>query len=246
MKETVTGMVLSAMPVGEYDLRLLLLTKERGKITAFASGAKRTNSPYRAGSRPFSFGSFEVLAGRNAYKLVGMNISNYFEGLLKEIEDTYLAFYCLEIADYYGREGIDGSESLNLLYATFRALERNQISKKLIKSIYELKSLAINGEQAAVGSCYSCGEEEGTFAMDLPARVIYCSHCAPRVSRPMIPLSKTVLYALRYVTYMPIGKLYHFQLKEEEEKNFNDLANRLFIGVVHKDFKSLGMLESLL
>lgn len=148
MRELVktTGMVLSAFPAGEYDKRLVILTRERGKITAFARGAKRPGSLLRAPSRPFAFGTFTLSEGRDAYSLYGAEIENYFDGLEKDMESACYASYFAELADYYGREGIDGTEILKLLYQSFRALLKASLPNRLVQSIFELKMMAVNGE----------------------------------------------------------------------------------------------------
>ena len=143
---TLTGIVLSVMPVGEYDRRMVILTAERGKISVFAKGARRPNSPFVAGSRALVFGQFTVYEGRSTYNLKQTEIRNYFEGLAADMEAACYGAYFGEFADYYGHEGVDGREMINILYAALLALGRGDMDRKLIRYVYELKVMASQGE----------------------------------------------------------------------------------------------------
>ena len=81
---TVTGMVLSAIPIGDYDKRITILTRERGKIAAFVRGARRSGNQMMAAANPFAFGQFEVYQGKSTYTAVRAEIQNYFRELSQD------------------------------------------------------------------------------------------------------------------------------------------------------------------
>ena len=100
------GIVLSAAPHGEYDKRLVVLTGQRGKITVFVKGAKRPSNRFAAMCQPFAFGDFVLYQGKEAYNLVDVSISNYFDSIAKDMDAVYYGFYFLELADYYSKDDV--------------------------------------------------------------------------------------------------------------------------------------------
>lgn len=142
----VTGIVIKAEPIGEYDKRVVLLTRERGKIAAFARGARRTNSRFMASTSPFTFGCFQLYEGKSSYSICDVSVSNYFEALRSDFEGAYYGMYFLELCDYCTRENNDEKEILKLLYQSLRALTHNALSRRLVRSIFEIKLIVLNGE----------------------------------------------------------------------------------------------------
>ena len=142
----ITGMVLKAEPIGEYDRRIVILTKEKGKISAFARGARKQGSRLLAATNPFCFGEFKLYVGRNSYNVMEAAISNYFEGLREDFEGAYYGMYFLELMDYYTRENNDEKEMLKLLYQSLRALQHEGLSNRLVRYIFEMKAMVLNGE----------------------------------------------------------------------------------------------------
>ena len=245
---TVTGIVLAAAPSGEYDKRLTLLTRERGRITAFARGVRRTGNPMMAAANPFVFGHFVVYEGRSAYTLAKVQVTQYFTELATEFPGVYYGFYFLEFADYYAREEKTEKDMLNLLYLSCRALTNPRLDNRLIRCIFELRAMVINGEYPNVFSCAVCGLEEKLAVYSSTRGGMVCENCRTVLNREedRIAVCDALVYAMQFVAACEMKKLFTFMLRDTVLKEFEMVMHRHVERYTDRRFKSLEVLETML
>ncbi len=250
---TVTGMVLSAMPVGDYDKRLVILTKESGKISAFAKGARRPNSAFLACSQPFSFGKFTLYGGRTSYNIMNVEISNYFGELREDFNRLCYGFYFCEFADYITKENNDETNILKLLYQTLRALSKDNMNPELIRVIFELKIMALNGEAPNVFGCAKCEKNQKDSSVEnlkqskkyyfsVGSGGLLCDNCKA-FDKNAIPIQTSTLYTLQYIISKEIEKLYTFRVSDEILSELKHCMRKYLNSYVDHEFKSLDMLQ---
>ena len=212
----VPGMVISSMPIGEYDRRLEILTGALGKISAFARGARKPSSPLVSLSRPFAFGTFTLYQGKSSYSVSGAKISDYFTELSADIELTYYGFYFLELAQYFCREGNPAKDELALLYKSLKALISERFDNRLVRAVCELKMLNLQG-----------------LAPSADYVEAYRN------------LSSGAEYTYNFVVSTLPEKLYTFRLSDEVLAEFADITYELIRNTADKEFNSLNLLETL-
>lgn len=244
MRETiaVTGMVLSAMPIGEYDKRIVLLTREKGKIHAFARGAKRPKSPLLAGTSPFAFGTFHIFENRTSNALERVEITQYFRELAEDFEAAYYAMYFCELADYYTVEYLEAASVLKLLYRTLQVLSKGKIPKELVRYIFELKMLQLNGERPEVSVCSRCGRKIVQGFFSLPDQGLVCEACS-RLSGGNFKIEDSTVYTLQYIFATPIEGLYSFLVSKEVLADLRRISRKHFLPGLDRKIKSLEILE---
>ena len=142
----VTGLVLTSVPAGEYDRRVEILTKERGRISGFARGARRPGSPVMAAASPFVFGTFKIRQGKSAYQIFEAKVDNYFEKLRSDITAACYGSYFMEVLQYITRENNDETALLMLAYQSLRALESEAFDNRLVRAVFEIKAVMLEGE----------------------------------------------------------------------------------------------------
>lgn len=196
---TVTGIVIKTEPISEYDKRVVILTKEKGKISAFAKGCRKPGNRLMAAANPFSFGEFRLYAGKNSYNIMEATIKNYFDSLRKDFAAVYMGMYFLEVADYYTRENLDATELLRLLYQSLRALESGKYDNSFVRMVFEIKAIVINGEFPGIPE-YKVYAEDTKYALSYIEKStiekLFSFDVSEKVQKELIQIAK--IYCNRF------------------------------------------------
>lgn len=191
------AIVLSSMPIGETDRRLLLLTAEYGKISCFARGSRRQNSAFSAPSRPFSFGTYSLYPGKNSYSLNRAEVDDYFEELVTDPLKSAYGCYFLELSSAFTAENVRAKSELELLYYGLSALRKERMEARFCAAAFEFKSLHLAGL--------------------LPE---FTAETNPE-------LDKSTVYALSFIARTEPSKLFTFQVTEKVYEELRTLSEKL-------------------
>lgn len=193
----VHGIIIGSAPIRDFDKRLTLLTKEKGKMTVWAPGAKRPGSDMMAATRNFVFGTFTLKQGRTGYSLRGVQVNHYFEEIAYDLVYACYGSYILEFAGYVAQEDMEAAEMLSLVYLALKAVMNPNLPNELVRRVYELKMMQMEGEytQSPPYQCSPACAYAWQFVLETPVSRLFTFTLKEEVLREF---SEGVEYNLRH------------------------------------------------
>ncbi len=233
------GIVLQESPIREKDKRLLIYTKDFGKIVCFAKNVRKRNV---AVASVLSYSDLRLFQNRDSYQLIEGTVLKSFEHVKEDIFSLSYAMYLLEFISYVGKEELENKKLLKLLIYGINAIEKNKINLDVIKSVFDLKLLQILGFEPDLSACIHCGSNERVYFSAIDGGSI-CSMC--KHSKDMVSIDEGSLAVMEHILRLDIEGLFSFDLKEGVRQKFTDIID-IYVKVhIDYKFKTLEFLKSI-
>ncbi len=242
MGDTYKALVLRTADMGENDKLLTLLSEEKGKLLVSAKGVRSIKSKNMATCQQFSFGEYTVTERNGGYLyLKESRLLSSFFGVRADIVRLAAAAYILSVTEALAIEGEPDTELLRLTLNSLYLLSEGKRDTALIKAVFELRAMCIEGYLPDLYSCSSCGKEDAEY-FDSIGGTLICRSCMEKSVEGVsayTPISSTVLDSMRYVSEADGSRLFSFKLPEEEMPSFIRICEEYVIDQLGVKFKTL-------
>lgn len=245
MRLNTKAIIIKEQTVRESDRLVTLLTADYGIVRAFVRGAKKVNSRFSSSTSLFSYASFSLYRGKDAYIVDDVQPIEVFFKLREHLESLALAQYFSQLALEFAEEEANCGELSRVLLNAFFLLCKGECNYKKIKSVVELRILSVSGYMPNLVGCASCGiYESETMYFDLQGGELRCSVCGPGMRR-FVALPLGVVTAMRYICLSESKKIFSFHLSDANMELLSRVAEDFLIARADRRLTALEFYKSL-
>lgn len=246
MYMTIQGIVLRVTDYNDRDALLTLLTRENGKLTVKARGLRRKNSPLVAPCQLLAYGEFTLFEYRGQYTINEAHAIELFTPLRRDLNKLSLGTYFAQAAEVLSQEDFPSPELQSLLLNCLFALTRLNLPEMQVKAVFELRAACLSGYTPDLFGCHNCGNQQPD-RFDLSEGHLECSSCRSPESRGIrMPVTPSVLEAMRYISLCDPKKLFAFRLGEDTLQKLSALTESYLCTQLERGFSTLDFYKSLL
>ncbi len=191
------ALVLSTVDYGEADRLVTLLTREHGKLTAFAAGARKSKRRFAGALEPYMRLRVHLVETRGAtVRLDSVDIVAGYYGAREDLALIARALYAVELCRELTRDHEPHPELFELLELYLQKLDAREAGPTSLLA-FELSALAHAGLMPRFDSCALCGGMLGPQPrFDQAHGGAVCELCAVR-ARDAMAVPPELLSGLR-------------------------------------------------
>ncbi|WJY28496.1 MULTISPECIES: DNA repair protein RecO [Sporosarcina] len=237
------GIVLRTIPYGETNKIVTILTKEAGKLTAMARGAKKPASRLSSVTQVFVHASFLLRTGKGMGALEQGETIDSMRHIREDLEATAYASYIVELTDKLTEDGSRLSGVFDLLYDSLHAIDEGY-DPEAVALFAEWKMLPVAGIYPVLHQCASCGATEGEFAFSFQEIGFLCHRCFHR-DPYIVRITPAQLKLIRTFAAVPISQVGSLILKKTTKQFMKKLVRQIYDEQVGLRLKSRTFLDQM-
>lgn len=241
----IEGIVLRTREYSETDLLVTIYSKEQGKFSAIAKGARKVKSSLRGAVQPFMCSKFAALPGKNLQVITQGAVINPYLGLREDLEKIAYGSYILELVEQGTEERKIHTDLYYLLQAALVMLELGQ-DAELTARFFELRFLAILGYRPYLDSCVNCRRrvQNSKFVLSPVKGGILCLSCGGHFSLPEISAGTVLM--MEKLLQAPLTRLPNLKIGKASKKEMEQALKIYLDYHIERFSKARGLLQQLL
>ena len=248
MKFTTDGLVIKENNVGESDRVIQVLTRDKGIISAFVSGARKPKSKNAAATALLCYSHLTFTQNKDTYRITESETIDVFFELRSDIGRLSLAQYICEMCQVLVPFGVEGEDYLRLALNSLHFIAKGNMDIYLVKAVCELRMMAVSGFMPDLVGCRECGtDQKFPMWLDLLGGDMLCDGCKATEAQngQFAELDKTTFAAMRHILYSDFSKIFSFSIPPHNARYLSFVTERYLMAQTDRKFKTLEFFHSL-